>query len=460
MKPSDRLRTVPLFAALTDDDLDRLCRDAEEIRLGAGDRLFAEGDRGDRAFVISDGDVEIVKQSPGRDVLLAVRHPGEVIGEMALLEDAPRMASARARTDATLITIEKRQLDALLDTSSSAARAMFDVLLSRWRQTEARLRQADKMAQLGTLTAGLAHELNNPAAAVARAAGDLSGAIEEYAGAAHAAAEAGVPPPVAALLDRIRAGASGSTQLGALERADAESAVESWLEGRSVAEPGRGAGPLVAAGLDPAALDDLAITGPAVEAMVSLIVASVTVGDLVRQVNLGAQRVFEIVRAMKSYAFLDRAPVQDVNIATGIDDTLLLLGSKLRDVTVVRDYADLPPVPAYGSELNQVWTNLIDNAIDAITEGGGTTITVRTRVEGPLAVVEVEDDGPGIPPEVLPRVFDAFYTTKAPGKGTGQGLDISYGIVVHRHGGDIRVTETHPGRTVFRVEIPLAGPPS
>jgi len=458
MNPTDRLRTVPLFAGLTEDDLARLCRDAEEISLSAGDRLFAEGDDGDQAFVIAEGDVEIMKHSPSRDVLLAVRHAGEVIGEMALLENAPRMATARARTDATLIGIRKQQLDGLLDTSNSAARAMFGVLLTRWRETEARLRQSDKMAQLGTLTAGLAHELNNPAAAVSSAADELGAAVEAYAAARQEAARLGIPEAVSTLLTEIEASGGARVRLDAIDRSDAESAVEAWLDGRPVAEPWRLAPALVSIGVGPERLDRLGLTDEAIEPMLALVAAAVVTHDLIHQVALGAHRVFEIVRAMKSYAFLDRAPVQDVDIAAGLDDTLLLLGSKLRDVTMVRDYADLPRIPAYGSELNQVWTNLIDNAIDAVAEGGS-TITVRTRLEAPVAVVEIEDDGSGIPAEVLPRVFDAFFTTKPPGHGTGQGLDISYGIVVHRHGGDIRVAETRPGRTVFRVEIPLKGPP-
>jgi signal transduction histidine kinase len=456
---ADRLRSVPLFAGLSDADLDRLCGEAEEIHLPGGGQLFAEGDAGERAFVITDGEIEIVKHSPGRDVLLAVRHAGEVIGEMALLEDAPRMATARARSSSHLISIRKRQLDDLIDTSNSAARAMFGVLLTRWRETEAKLRQADKMAQLGTLTAGLAHELNNPAAAVSRAADDLDAAIEEYAAARQRLGDRDTPVGVGEALDRIQAGAR-NTPMTALDRSDAEGAVEDWLREHSVLDPWDLAGPLVAAGFGPAALDSLGLDDEDIAQVVGLLAAAIAVHDLVRQVTRGAQRVFEIVRAMKSYAFLDRAPIQDVQIAAGIDDTLLLLGSKLRDISVVRDFADLPDIPAYGSELNQVWTNLIDNAIDAIADGGGSTITVRTRLEPPVAVVEVEDDGAGIPPDVLPRIFDAFYTTKPPGKGTGQGLDISYGIVVHRHGGDIRVTESGTGKTVFRVEIPLAGPPS
>ena len=168
--------------------------------------------------------------------------------------------------------------------------------------------------------------------------------------------------------------------------------------------------------------------------------------------------MFDIVSALKSYSFLDRAPVQEVDVLRGIEDTLLIMRTKIGDISVVRSFAEIPLIPAYGSELNQVWTNLIDNAADAIREGGGGTVTIRARVDNDSVIVEVEDDGPGIPPDVVPRVFDSFFTTKAPGKGTGLGLDISYGIVVHRHGGEITV-DTEPGRTTFRVAIPVAGPP-
>ena len=459
MKPSDRLRGIPFFAGLTDDDLDRLCRGAEELELSAGEQLFAEGDEGRRAFVIADGEVEIIKHSPGRDVLLAVRHPGEVIGEMALLEDAPRIATARARTDASLIAIQKQQLDDLLESSTGAARAMFGVLLSRWRQTEGALRQADKMAQLGTLTAGLAHELNNPAAAVVRAAAVLAGAIDTLEDARRTLGEP-IPAEVTASVDRIKSTASSAPVPTGLARSDAEATVETWLEAHSITEPWLLTGPLVDAQIDPPALDGLATVGPRLAEALTFVAAFASVHQLIRQIGRGSERVFDIVRAMKSYSFLDQAPVQEVDLKAGIDDALVLLGSKLRDITVVRDYADLPPIPAYGSELNQVWTNLIDNAIDAIVDAGGSRLTIRTRAEPPVAVVEVEDDGKGIPADVLPRVFDAFFTTKPPGKGTGQGLDISYGIVVYRHGGSIEVTETAPGRTVFRVEVPLDGPPS
>lgn len=449
MSVVDRLAVVPLFAGLDRADLERICSGSREITLARGERLFAEGDPGDEAFVIVAGDVEIVKHSVGREILVAVRHAGEVIGEMALLFAEPRSATVRARTEVSAIVIPKRHLDELLDTSHTAARAMFGVLLTRWRETESRLRQNERMAQLGTLTAGLAHELNNPAAAVQRSAGELEGAVEAYA-AARARLGADLPEAITMLIERPR------RPLDALTRSDREAELEAWLEGHGVPEPWRFAGSLVAAGITGADLDGYDGDIPAAVAMLA---AAAAAHDLLHQVREGSTRVSAIVKALKSYSFLDRAPIQEVDLVTGLEDTLLILRPKVRDLEVVRDFGEVPPFPAYGSELNQVWTNLIDNAADAVADGRGSTIILRTRREGDTVTVEVEDDGPGIPDDVLPRIFDAFFTTKGPGKGTGLGLDISYGIVVHRHGGDITV-DSEPGRTVFRVSLPFAGPPA
>ncbi len=455
MNVIERLATVPLFAGLSYDDLELLCRGSREIEIERGSQLFAEGDPGGEAYVITAGEIEIIKRSVGRDVLLAVRHEGDVIGEMSLLEDAPRMATARARTAAAAITIPRDRLDELLDTSQTALRALFQVLLSRRRQNEASLQQGERMAQLGTLTAGLAHELNNPASAVQRAATELDDAVDAYA-AARAALGRDLPEPVAALVTRV-SDPKSRPHLDPITRSDAEASLEEWLAAAGIAEPWVCAPTLVGAGVEREAL--AGVSDVDLADLVALLVAAGNAHELLFQIVEGSRRVFEIVSALKSYSFLDRAPVQAVDVMRGIEDTFLIMRTKIGDIAVRREYGEVPTIPAYGSELNQVWTNLIDNAVDAIREGGGSTITVRTRVESEWLIVEIEDDGPGIPPEVRQRVFDSFFTTKAPGKGTGLGLDITYGIVVNRHGGDITV-DSVPGRTTFRVSLPLAGPPS
>ncbi|MCH7608992.1 MAG: cyclic nucleotide-binding domain-containing protein [Chloroflexi bacterium] len=457
----ETLKSVPLFSELPEADLRRLCEEAEDVRVAAGEQLFAEGSPGDRAYVITEGTLEVVKASGPREVLLNVLGVGDVVGEMALLEGNPRMASVNARTDATLVAITKEQLDGLLSTSLPATRALFYTVLGRWRSTEGMLRQGEKMAQLGTLTAGVAHELNNPAAAVKRGADQVGEAIERCAAAERQLAGAGLPASVAERIEgetaRAREAAGRPPDIDALTRSDRESEVETWLEGLGASDGWELAPALVDLGHDPASLAELTRDAdPAGAAAAARRVATTyAMHTLIAEIGQGAGRISDIVKALKSYAYLDQGPVQDVDLHEGIDNTLLILRAKLKGIEVRREYfSDLPKIEAYGSELNQVWTNLIDNAADAL-DGRG-TITLRTRTEGEWAVVDVEDDGPGIPPEIQSRVFDAFFTTKPPGKGTGMGLDITYNIVVYKHRGDIKLT-SEPGMTRFTVWLPLNG---
>ena len=456
----DFLRKVPLFEDLPEADLLRICEDVEEMPLSSGEQLFAEGATGDRAYVIMEGQLEILKASSGRDVLLAVREPGEVVGEMALLEEAPRMASARARTDSVLLAIRKKQLDELLDTSSSAARAMFRVILGRLRATEGTLRQSEKMAQLGTLTAGVAHELNNPAAAVKRGADQTHDAIVQLGQAQTRLGRLDLTDAQQETLDglaeRARERATLPPDMDAIARSDREYELETWLEDRDVDNAWELAPTLVNLGYDDAELEALPEGFPAEQlpAVIGWLSATYVMHNLLAEVGQGAGRISDIVKALKSYSYLDQAPVQSVDVHEGLDNTLLILRNKLTDgITVKREYAhELPKIEAYGSELNQVWTNIIDNAADAL-EGQG-VITIRTRPDGDSIVVEIEDDGPGISPENQGKIFDSFFTTKAPGEGTGLGLDISYNIVVQKHRGDIKL-HSEPGQTRFEVWLPV-----
>ena len=454
----ETLRKVPLLADLPEEDLDRLADMIRAEEVTAGDVLFQEGDAGERAYVIEGGEIEIVKGSEGREVLLAVRKAGEVIGEMSLVEDAPRMAGARARTDARLLVIEREDLDRLLDTSASAARAVFDTVLARWRATGAMLRQGERMAQLGTLTAGVAHELNNPAAAVKRGAGHLADVVGEYGRLERKLGELGVAATderLASLSERARAVVLAPRRIDALDRSDAEADVEDWLDERGVPEPWDLAPVLVELSYDPDELEGLAdeLEDAVFPTVLQWLAASHELHSLLAEIRQGAGRISEIVQGLKSYSYLDQAPVQAVDIHEGLESTLLILRSKLKHgVEVRREFADdLPPIQGYGSELNQVWTNLIDNAVYAM-DGEG-TLTLRTRAEGGWVEVDVVDDGPGIPADIRERIFDAFFTTKPPGEGTGLGLDISYNIVVNRHRGDLSFT-SEPGRTCFRVRLP------
>ena len=454
------LKKVPLFSELPEADLERLGQEIEEIQISAGEDLFLEGSPGDKLYVITEGQLEVVKASSGREVLLSVLGPVEVVGEIALLEDKPRMASVRARTDSKLLAISKEQFEHLLDVSASAARVMFYTILARWRSTEAMLRQGEKMAQLGTLTAGVAHELNNPAAAVQRGSGQLQDAIAQQAQAQQQLGLFDLTEAQQNTLDDLIQGARDQAarppELDALARIDREAELETWLEEHSVTYAWEFTSTLVDLKFSNDDLASLAdeFSAPQLPAIIGLMNSTYTVHNLLAEVSQGAGRISDIVKALKSYSFLDQAPAQAVDVADGLENTLLILRSKLKDgISVRKEYAtDLPQIEAYGSELNQVWTNILDNAADALNGHG--EITIRTRREGEWVVVEIVDNGPGIPPEIQPRIFDAFFTTKAPGHGTGLGLDISYNIVVYKHHGDIKVF-SEPGNTCFQVWLPV-----
>ena len=402
---------------------------------------FHEGDAGDRAYVIAAGEVKVTGD---REVLLARRHPGDVIGEIALLDSAPRMATVRSCAVSTkVVSIPKERMDELLETSTTAARSLFRVLLERWRQTEAQLRQSERMAQLGTLTAGLAHELNNPASAVTRSADQLREATLAYGVAREAVATSGLAAGNIEVADAfVERALEAGVSLDPLERSDREAELEDVMDAEGVPEAWRLASELVDAGITAADVHGLKekLGGTCTAVLEAAAIARRTFA-LLHEVEEGAARLSGIVGALKGYTYLDQAALQEIDVTTGIDDTLLILKSQLRDIEVVREYAaDVPAIMAYASELNQVWTNLLANAADAIHEAGTNgRILIRTRQSEDSIFVDIEDNGTGIADDVRDRIFDAFFTTKGPGSGTGLGLDISYNIVVSKHRGDITV---------------------
>ncbi len=443
------LKRLPYFSGLPPDVLVRLCGDARELSLQAGETLLEQGRRPEAMYVVMEGEFETIRRTGEREVVIGTAGVGEVLGEMSLLEDGSASASARALFDSRVIEITRAVFGELLKNPTSVL-AMLKTVTHRLRATESVLRQEEKMAALGKLTAGLMHELNNPAAAVRRSAAQLVETLERWQQLNAAMQESGIRGQDDLLAPQ------GTPSAGPLERADREEEVATWLEQQGVEEAWDLAPALVARGWDLRALQ-AALSGLP-EQHISL-VASWTarfssIELLARDLRSAAQRISEIVASVKNYSRLDEAPLQDVDLHAGLEDTLRILHHKLgkNGIRLIRDYdANLPHIEGYASELNQVWTNLIDNAVDAMRSGG--ELTLRTRSQDGKVAVEVSDTGAGIPEEVQQRIFDPFFTTKAIGEGTGLGLHTTYNIVV-KHGGEIRAS-SEPGGTTFRVVLPL-----
>lgn len=423
-----RLRDTPLFGGLDDADLTRLIDLGQIVDLEPGDVIIREGDTADALYVVLDGELEVTKRTGTSEIPLALVGPGALQGEIAALEGGRRLASVRAVAFAEVLRIPIESVRELLGAGPDVALSVIRTAVGRLRSMEAMLREREKLAGLGTLAAGLAHELNNPAAAALRSVRSLEEAIHDAEGLPRP-----VPPP--------RPPEGTPPPRSALDRADRIADLERFTGDADAASA------LVEVGWTPEAL-----TAVPAEALPWL-AADASVTQLLAELTMALERIREIVAAVKGYTYLDQAPVQRVDVRTGLEQTLVILRHKLRDTDVSTDLADdLPEIEAYGSELNQVWTNIVDNAVDAMDGRGSIEIAARRDPGGDGVVVSICNSGPAIPDEVRARLFEPFYTTKEPGRGTGLGLHISHNVIV-RHGGRIEV-ESLPGRTCFEVTLP------
>jgi signal transduction histidine kinase len=452
------VRKLPLFADLTLADVAQLCRSSRRVHAVPGDLVIEEGAPGDSLYVVLSGVLEITKREGARDVVLATRRAGEAIGEMSLLERTPRSASARAVEPSELLEISPAALRSVIEKNPSTAMAMLRTVAERLRSTEASLMQSDKLASLGTLAAGLAHELNNPAAAIQRSTEHLREAFEMWRRRTVELQGLQLDAQQKARLAELEAGVADCGSPGPEDAACArhEAQLLDELEVLGVEDAAEIASALAAFGWTVARLRPVAAAFAAahVRPVLQWLGAGLGAQQLVGEIRRSAQAISEIVRAVKSYAYLDQAPVQDADLRASLEDTLVILRHKLKDgIEVLRDFeAGLPTIEAYASELNQVWTNLIDNAIHAM-DGRG-VLELRARRVGADVEVRIADSGPGIPAAIASRIFDPFFTTKPQGVGTGLGLHIAHNIVVDRHHGRIDV-ESRPGRTEFRVWLPI-----
>jgi signal transduction histidine kinase len=450
------LRKSPLFEGLSDQELQQLVDDAQHVSLRKDDVLMKQGEPGDSAFVVLDGGFEIQKQSGPSVIKIDVRKPGEIIGEMALLSNAPRSATVVAVCDSETLQISQEAFENLLSTSPSATMAVLHWVMERLSQNESLLHQQEKMAALGTMSAGLAHELNNPAAAAQRNASLLREAPAKWLRLTHQletlAFEEGLSDWLNSFMQEATRRFSKPVKLDALDKIDLVDQLQDWLEANGVDSAWELAPTLVNFGWNVDTLEQL--KGKVFfEAAVQWLGVSSTIVTQLYEIQNTTERISQIVKAMKSYTYLDQAPLLEVDLHEGLENTLVIMEHKLKQgVKIKREYApDLPHIEAYASELNQVWTNIIDNAVDAM--GGEGEITLRTYEESDQVVVEIIDNGPGIPEKIRSRILEPFFTTKPPGQGTGLGLYITHDIVANRHHGLLQI-ESKPGETKFKITLP------
>jgi signal transduction histidine kinase len=458
-------REDQLFPVLGDKHLEWIRKRGEEIDAPDNQRLFTEGEPAENFFVVLSGGIRVTRSLGTEETTITQHGPGQFTGELSVLTGGIQSASGFTVGPTRLVRVSAPEFRTMLATCTEMQEMILPVLAHRLHELDAVSQQQEKMVALGKLAAGLAHELNNPAAANRRAAEQMREALKRQKS---MALRLNLGCLMAEQHDRLTTFLSHMTEsdqviLDPLTRSDYEDALGEWLDAKEIPDSWRLAATFVQAGIGTPQLEILAEGLP--EAMLSDVLgwveASLTVRDLLDSIEKSATRMSEIVKAVKEYTYMDEADLQEMDLHEGIENTLTILAYKLRqtDVTIERDFdRSIPTICAYGSELNQVWTNLIDNAIDALSEQPvPRTITLRTRPAGQDVLVEILDNGTGIPPEIKSRIFDPFFTTKDVGKGTGLGLDITYRIVVRRHHGEIGV-DSKPGETRFLIRLPLAPP--
>jgi signal transduction histidine kinase len=457
----EELRRVALFDGLTDEELRSVAESGSERLVRAGEVNGREGEPVEHLYVILSGELRITKQADGGEVVINVYTPGTFFAEVPLLAGTPFLATGRALTDCRLFLIPDAVFRRMLTAYPAFGGKILETMAERVQILQSIATEREKLNSLGTLAAGLAHELNNPASAARRAVGDLR---ETVTRAKRLAVELGrrLSPAGLEALATLEAEASrraaSPPHLDPFARSEAEDEAASWLEERGIEEAWDLAPTFVGAGLDAGTLAGFAggLEDEALAGALGWFGATLNLATLAGEVGESVGRISELVRAMKEYSHMDRASAVEVDVREGLESTLKVLGHKLKEgsVEVQREYEEgLPKVCGHGGELNQVWTNLVDNALDAM-EGRG-RLGVRAASDGDGGVVvEISDTGPGIPNEVQDHIFEPFFTTKGVGDGTGLGLDIVRRIVVEGHGGDVRV-DSGSGGTRFRVRLPI-----
>jgi signal transduction histidine kinase len=453
---SDLLR-VPVFADLPDDQIAWFLSQSEELHLKAGESYARQGDPANAMFVLLEGQLQGRGEIGGETVIFTIAQ-GNVTGVLPFSRMKQFTVSGRAEADSRVLRFPASLFPDLIQKMPELTKRLVGLMADRIRETTRMEQQRDRLASLGKLSAGLAHELNNPASAAKRATSQLRELLKKIKDASHELGRRDLTPTQKAEIEKLEASfvQRDEPPPDALTTSDLEEQIDSLLRSHGQNDLWQLAADLAHKNIKPEALESLfaALDAGTARAALVRIAASVEIANLLNEIESSTSRISDLVCAIKEYTYMDQAPVQNVDIVKSLETTLTILNYKLkRGVVVQRDYQKVPLlVNSFGSELNQVWTNVIDNAIDAM--GGKGDLRVRTYREDTCVVVEIGDNGPGISPEVKPHIFEPFFTTKEVGEGTGLGLDTVQRIV-RKHRGSIRV-DSKPGDTRFQVWLPLA----
>lgn len=453
------LAAVPVFSDLPIEDLGWLASRMEVKHYAPGDVVIEQDSPADRMMVILEGEVASRREQGVGDARTYSAQAGQVTGMLPYSRLTHIPLTVRAMTSCTLAFLHVSHFPEMLQRLPGLASKLVGVLADRVRETTRSSQQREKLMALGKLSAGLAHELNNPASAVRNAAINLQQTMAALRKASLHLDEHAVPADHRVFLAQLECDWSRDhppAALDSLVRSDREEEIGNWLESRGIENARLLAPGLVDAGCDLETLRGLSqrFDGQILADVVTRLTASFTINGLVEQIAGGTSRIGELVRAIKQYSYMDQSSEQEIDIHEGLENTLIMFHHRLKyGISVVRQYdRSIPPICARGGELNQVWTNLIDNAIDAMNGQG--ELVVRTAAEFGRVLIEIRDSGPGIPAELRDRIFEPFFTTKPVGEGTGLGLDTVYRIV-QQHRGEIRV-DSQPGKTSFQVRLPFA----
>jgi signal transduction histidine kinase len=456
----EQLRQIDLLADLDDTALQAFADAASMHEAVRGERISEHGQPSNGLTMLLDGELEMLMPDGDVESVTGRQTAPTWIGAIPTLLDAPNAVTLRADTDIRYAVLEP---EAFIDLTL-ANRPVFNRAMAQMKPVLGRLtrrqQERDRMESLGTMAAGLAHELNNPAAAARRTANELAEALGVLSRAIGVFVESGTERDQAARLVALQGAAldrcAARTPLSGLDAADREDELSDTLADLGVPEPWTLSAPLAAAGIDSGFLHEVADTAGEISVPVlRWITASLSARQLANELAQSTEQMSQLVKAIKTYAYMDRGEIVQVDLREGLETTLTILRHKLKhtSIEVRRDYdPSLGVVMVHGAELNQVWTNLLDNAIDALGESG--TIIITTRADGDCAEVDIADDGPGVPAQIRERVFDPFFTTKEVGRGTGLGLDTARRILVERHRGSLTL-ESRPGHTVFRARLPI-----